>query len=350
MNSTPVCVPQLGESIREARIVTILKKSGEHILRDEPLLEVETDKALYVMESPSEGFVGEWSCAEGAILPVGTLLVEIRAEGVSPERNSGIAPRVRERARRMGISPERLAQLVIDLGRSVTEADLDMLARGNHAPVKDQTGFAGRAPERDSPIAATIGMSFGRASLDSLRRNCRQNRGNTVPSSVEWIGWHTLTALEAHPRVRALIDENHTPRPQKRGRIGIAIELPDDELGIPVVEAREGMNITDFVHAFRDATEFVKAGRSSGSPAQVIISSLAHLGVESAIPIVTPPSVATIFVGSPYLQPGTSGMEKRSQLAITFDHRAFHGAEAARFLRDVVRGLESTSGITSSSE
>ncbi len=66
--------------------------------------------------------------------------------------------------------------------------------------------------------------------------------------------------------------------------------------------------------------------------------------VRSAIPIVVPPSVATLFIGAPYLMPSDGiGEEKPAEvvsLVLTFDHRWVNGVGAAAFLADIRKGIE----------
>jgi 2-oxoisovalerate dehydrogenase E1 component len=331
LNTKQIHVPQLGEGVREARIIALLKSSGDRVGRDEPLLEVETDKALYVVESPSEGVVGPWQCAEGSVLPVGTLLVEIRpleisrlAASTDAPRNGRVPPRLREYARQNGIGLEDLPPL------------LEQKHPNGFTPLADRLAIA-----HASTVPATIQTSFLWDGLDFARRR-RRAAGSLVPSSVEWIAWNVCTSLDRHPRMRALFDERHLVRSQKHVHLGIAVELPDDELGVAVIQNATQLQEESFFMEMRRAISAIKSGERAGPSPQLVVSSLAHLGIESAIPVVVPPSLGTLFVGSPSPSMGMSGaMERRSCLALTFDHRALNGAAAARFLRDVVSGIES---------
>ena len=72
-----VVMPQLGESVVEGTVVRWLVKPGQRIARDEPLVEVATDKANTEIPSPGAGTVVELLALEGAVVPVGGLLVSI---------------------------------------------------------------------------------------------------------------------------------------------------------------------------------------------------------------------------------------------------------------------------------
>ncbi|MDQ2732285.1 MAG: lipoyl domain-containing protein, partial [Armatimonadota bacterium] len=66
-----VQIPQIGEGLLEARITARLLRQGDLVTRDEPLLEIETDKATVIIEAPASGPLHEWKVTEGATLPVG---------------------------------------------------------------------------------------------------------------------------------------------------------------------------------------------------------------------------------------------------------------------------------------
>jgi len=79
MPATQVVMPQLGESVVEGTIVRWLVKPGQRIARDEPLVEVATDKANTEIPSPETGVVGQIFAAEGAVIPVGGPLCSLDA-------------------------------------------------------------------------------------------------------------------------------------------------------------------------------------------------------------------------------------------------------------------------------
>lgn len=74
---TEIVAPQLGEGIREVRIIGILKQTGQQVQRDEVIVEVESEKSTVEIESPAAGSIGHWHCAEGDTVEVGSLLTSI---------------------------------------------------------------------------------------------------------------------------------------------------------------------------------------------------------------------------------------------------------------------------------
>src|SRR6202043_3142460 len=76
-SSQPITVPIMGEGIPNAKIVSLLKKPGDPIALDDPLCEVETDKAVYPIESSFAGVMGEWKTRVGDTVEIGQELGSI---------------------------------------------------------------------------------------------------------------------------------------------------------------------------------------------------------------------------------------------------------------------------------
>src|SRR5206468_4084625 len=84
--SQKIVVPIMGEGIRSAKVVAILKKPGDRIALDDALCEVETDKAVYPIESSVAGTMGQWKVEVGATVEIGQELGTILVEGGRQER------------------------------------------------------------------------------------------------------------------------------------------------------------------------------------------------------------------------------------------------------------------------
>ena len=81
---TEVVMPQMGVSVSEGTVTKWLKQVGEAIGRDEPLLEISTDKVDTEVPSPAEGVVAQILVPEGETVEVGTVLAVITPAGVAP--------------------------------------------------------------------------------------------------------------------------------------------------------------------------------------------------------------------------------------------------------------------------
>ncbi|MEE9218799.1 MAG: dihydrolipoamide acetyltransferase family protein [Acidobacteriota bacterium] len=90
----PVVMPQMGESVAEGTVTRWLKNAGQSIERDEPLLEISTDKVDSEIPSPASGVLREVRVAEGQTVPVGEVLAVIEGRAGSTAQAGGTAPRV----------------------------------------------------------------------------------------------------------------------------------------------------------------------------------------------------------------------------------------------------------------
>lgn len=81
MGVTPIKMPQLGESVTEGTVDKWLKREGDYVERDEPLVEVVTDKVNAEVPSPFAGRLQRIAIDEGATVPIGAVIAEMEVEG-----------------------------------------------------------------------------------------------------------------------------------------------------------------------------------------------------------------------------------------------------------------------------
>ena len=93
-----VPMPQMGESIAEGTVSKWLKQLGETVERDEPILEISTDKVDAEIPSPASGTLVEISVAEGETVEVGTIVAFIDPDGAAPGAGAPAAAAVPEAA------------------------------------------------------------------------------------------------------------------------------------------------------------------------------------------------------------------------------------------------------------
>ena len=93
---TNIVVPTLGESVTEATVARWLKKEGDAIQADEPIVELETDKVTLEVNAPAGGVISKIVAGEGSNVGVGALLGEIAAGGAAndakPKADAAVAP------------------------------------------------------------------------------------------------------------------------------------------------------------------------------------------------------------------------------------------------------------------
>jgi 2-oxoisovalerate dehydrogenase E1 component len=328
MGAQEITIPIMGEGIRNAKVVTLLKKPGDKIELDDPLCEVETDKAVYPIESSFAGTMGEWKTAVGDTVEIGqeigTILTsdwdgqfEAAAE-VSADRNGVEAsgPAEKERAtpapaprRPAGIEPALSPTIVRRLGR-VVPANLQIDARWD--------------------------------AIRAAREAAKKTEGKYAPSPSVMVAWAVVKAMEKHAPFRRIIQDDDRIIQHDEFDLGVAVALDEDRLATAVVTKANTRDWPDFVKRYNEAVLETREGRVDAMNAPLVISSLGAFGVRAAAPIVVPPSVGTLFVGSAHYE--AIGDGKKSEpaevitLSLTFDHRVVNGAGAANFVHEI-KGL-----------
>ena len=142
-------LPDLGEGLTGAEVVRWLVGSGDSVSRDQPLVEVETDKAVVQIPSPVAGTVTGLLVAEGAQASVGDALAEIVAERDGNRAGPRALPRVRALASELGVDLAALrpdGEIVDRGGRSRGRAGRRRRAStrdGERVPLE---GYAARSP------------------------------------------------------------------------------------------------------------------------------------------------------------------------------------------------------------
>jgi 2-oxoisovalerate dehydrogenase E1 component len=331
-----IIVPIMGEGIRNAKVVTLLKKPGDKIELDDPLCEVETDKAVYPIESSFAGTMGEWKTEVGATVDIGQELGTIlstdwadqfeAAAEESVERNGDSAPgatgvspvskpeqpsRLPAQKKSTAIEPALSPTIVRRLGR-VVPANLQIDARWD--------------------------------AIRTAREKSKKKDGKNAASPSVMVAWAVVRAMEKHAPFRRIILEDDRIEENEEFDLGIAVALDDDRLATAVVTRASKRDWPDFLQRYNETVEETRAGRVDAVNAPLVISSLGAFGVRAAAPIVVPPSIATLFVGSAHYE--TMGDGKKSAqaevitLSLTFDHRVVNGAGAANFVHDIKELIE----------
>ncbi|MBN9572230.1 MAG: E3 binding domain-containing protein, partial [Alphaproteobacteria bacterium] len=94
--SIQITVPAMGESVTEATVARWLKKEGEAVARDEPVVELETDKVSVEVPAPADGAIESISVKEGDTVSVGTILGAIAEGKTGTAKPAAAAPKPAE--------------------------------------------------------------------------------------------------------------------------------------------------------------------------------------------------------------------------------------------------------------
>ena len=139
-------LPDLGEGLTEGEIARWLVAEGDHVSEDQPLVEIQTDKTTVEIPSPAEGPVARILVEEGAIVPVGPVLVVI-GEGGTPEPGSeNLVPASSGRIQATPLVRKVAQELGVDL------ASLTATGPGGRITEQDVRAAAGGGEGRREPV------------------------------------------------------------------------------------------------------------------------------------------------------------------------------------------------------
>jgi len=173
--ATDVLMPQMGESITEGTVVKWLKKVGETVQRDEPLLEISTDKVDAEIPAPAAGVVTEILAKEGDTVAVNSVLARL---GEAGEVGAGVSAAAAGAAPAMGEAvPAREAPRQVEAPPA--QADGDSRPLPSQAPPQQPQAAPPQPPAqaRAMPAAAPAPEAVGRARSSPLVRNIAREHG-----------------------------------------------------------------------------------------------------------------------------------------------------------------------------
>lgn len=373
----------MGEGLAEAEIVAWHVKVGDHVRVDQPMVSVETAKAVVEVPAPFSGVVTALRGARGDIVPTGAPLIEFdsgtvvgRMPVTSEEEfvesaTAGGAPALGADARGRAVPAARaLAKsLGLDLtavqggGRGGLITLEDVLQHANLQPAANGASAspAARAIAAASPADGSVEPLRGvrRAMAQSMSQSRDQVAGSTVCDDADIHEWTQrgdymlrlmramICAWRAEPALNAWYDAaTHSRFLVGHINLGIAIDTPAG-LIVPVVRNIESKSPEELRAAI--ALQKDAAHRRSTDPADLrdftlMLSNFGTLAGRYGIPLVVPPAVAILGAGKvredAVVAAGVVRAHRRMPLSLSFDHRCITGGEACRFLAAVIADLE----------
>jgi len=374
-------LPDLGEGITEAEIRKWLVTVGDTVQEHQPVVEVETDKAVVEVPTPRSGKVLSLAQGEGETVAVGAVLLSIGEEGeeVMPRRGSVsvvgelpeaedsaapgqvlATPAIRALAREKGISLEGIPGT--GPRGSITREDL-LSAGLKSGATGDEDGEVERIPFRglrrtiarhllkshQMTVCVTGMEEVDVSELGSLR--VRENAGLDVRglhlTYFPFIIKAVQHALREHPLLNASVDEEGEAIILKKYcNIGFAVDTAEG-LIVPVLRNVEKKSIIELAGELQAMSERARErtltlAEMKGS--SFTISNFGQFGGSFATPIINYPDVAILGCGriidKPWVVKGEIAIRKILPLSLTFDHRVTDGGDATRFLSRVAGYLE----------
>ena len=348
-------LPDLGEGLTEGEVARWLVAEGQEIAEDDPLVEIQTDKATVEVPSPYSGTVLKILVAEGEIAPVGAELVVIGAAGesfdavVAAPSGDGAA-----RAATLAPAPVERVQATPVVRRIAQELGVDLAAVTG-------TGPGGRVTEDDVRAAAGEGR---REPLRGVRRVIAEHmaRAHREVPPVTWVeecDFEDVPLDRLLPIVVKACAEALVEFPELNARldgaaivlldrydIGVAVQT-EEGLIVPVVRGANEKTIDVLASEIAELAEGARAGSLSADELRnstFTVSSAGKLAGLFQTPIVNYPEVAILSIGRvaprPVVRDGVVVVRRTGALALTFDHRVVDGARAAAFGLAVIARIE----------
>src|SRR5437867_8025283 len=328
-----ITVPVMGEGIRNAKVVSLLKKPGDPIELDDELCEVETDKAVYPIQSSFAGVMGEWKTKVGDTVEIGQEL------GTLIAREPAFADQFETAAK-----------------RSAVVAAIDDRGRTGHKAASAEPGSPIPATRIEPALSPTITRKLSRVipanlqidarwdAIRGARETAKKKDPENAPSPSVMIAWSVVRAMEKHGPFRRLILEDDQIVQNDDFDLGVAVALEGDRLATAVITNANRKSWPEFVKIYNETVIATRGGRVDAMNAPVVITSLGAFGVNAAAPIVVPPSVGTLFVGTAHRELISNKNKNETAevitLSLTFDHRVVNGAGAAAFANEIKKQIE----------
>lgn len=402
-----IVLPKLGESIVGATVVQWLRKVGDRIALDEPLLEVSTDKVNSEIPSPVAGILKEILVFENEEIEVGALLARIEvggaAAGSAPaetavkqaplrleegnDQEEMYSPAVLRLAKTEGISLETLRKIegTGERGR-VTKKDIERFLETQSQNQSNET-----QPKEEKKCAASSAASSPtfkgneeRIQMTGMRKAIAENMVRSfyeaphaslvieadVTEVMQLIAREKERFLQTHgvkltissfliqalakavqefPMLNASLDRE-TIILKRYVNIGLAVNI-DKGLVVPVIKNCHERNLVSIAKAVGDLSSRARAGKLSPDEVAEGTLTLTNFGMTGAligVPIIRYPEVAIVGAGTIQKRvcvrdDDSFAIRQMMYLTLTFDHRVIDGIYGCEFLAAFKRHLETIS-------
>lgn len=396
--ATEIKVPTLGESVTTATIAKWLKKVGDAVAADEPLVELETDKVTVEVNAPSAGTLSEITAAEGAEVEVGALLGMLGeggrvvaqpaanpAPGVNPAPTpSGPVARPAPAPAAQPTALPAAAKMMADQGVNpasvgtgtgkdgrITKGDvIDFLARPAAAPAASAPKAPRALEEGEERVKMTrlrktialrlkeaqntaamlttfneVDMSAAMALRAEYKDAFEKKHGGVRLGFMSFFVKACVAALKEIPAVNAEIDGDDIVY-KHHVHMGIAVGGPNG-LVVPVVRHADQMS---FMQVEKAISEFGKRARDGAlkieelSGGTFTITNGGVYGSLMSTPILNAPQAGILGMHKiqerPVVIAGKIEIRPMMYVALSYDHRVIDGKEAVTFLVRVKEMIE----------
>ena len=410
MGVAPIKMPQLGESVTEGTVDRWLKQEGDFVRRDEPLVEVVTDKVNAEIPSPFEGKLVRITVVEGATVAIGTEIAQIEVQDLIVEapvpaaaasapapteaaeppvagsvpasvQRPRFSPAVRRLAEENGIDPSLIRGS--GEGGRVTRDDVLAFLEGRGAAASAPAEAA--TPPAPAPAAAD-GAGEELVKLSVMRRSIAEHMSRSLATSPH--AW-TMQEVDVTELVRYREAEKEGFRDRhglsltylpfviqvlcdalrefpylnstwtddgivlkKYLHVGVAVAIPDG-LIVPVIRDADRLGLIDLVRAVNDLAQRARSKQLKPEEVQGGTFTLNNTGATGSVasqPIINQPQAAILTTESIVKRPVVIGdgiaVRNIMNMCLSFDHRIVDGMMSGQFLGSIKRRLEGWSAAS----
>ena len=390
---TNIVVPTLGESVSSATVARWLKKAGDAVAADEPLVELETDKVTVEVNAPVAGVITAIAADTGAEVLPGAVLGSIQAGAAAaakpaaapaPAAKPAAAPAPAPAAASAHAPLPAAAKMIAETGASaaamgagtgkdgrITKGDvLAYLAQPAAAPAPAPAARASRPPEageervKMTRLRATIARRLKEAqntaamlttfnevdmsaamALRAEYRDAFEKRHGVKLGFMSFFVKACIAALKEFPAVNAEIDGDEIVY-KNFVHMGIAVGGPSG-LVVPVLRNADTMG---FAEVEKRIGEFGKRARDGAlkldelAGGSFTITNGGIYGSLMSTPILNPPQSGILGMHKiqdrPMAVAGKIEIRPMMYIALSYDHRIVDGKEAVSFLVRVKESVE----------
>ncbi|ANH78322.1 dihydrolipoamide acetyltransferase family protein [Candidatus Chlamydia sanziniae] len=380
--------PKIGETGSGGFIVRWLKNLGDSVAKDEPLVEVSTDKIATELTSPAAGKLVRCCVVEGEEVIAGQVLAMLEVEGVSAEESNSsssmqisctesscsqsslgwFSPAVLGLAQREGVNFEALQKIRgSGKGGRVTRRDLEAYISETREATSTMSfqGEENRIPM--SPLRCAIAASLAKSSdevphaslivdvdVTDLMNLIAGERERFVATHgvkltiTSFIVQCLATALRQFPLLNGSLDGT-TIVMKKSINVGIAVNLNKEGVVVPVIRNCQDRGLVSIAKALADLSSRARMNKLDLSEVQegsVTVTNFGMTGALIGMPLIRYPEIAILGIGTIQKRvivrdDDSLAIRKMVYVTLTFDHRVLDGIYGSEFLTSLKNRLES---------
>jgi len=361
----------LGEGLQDAEVVMWHVSVGDNVSLDQPIVSVETDKAVVEIPSPQKGVVKELKAEVGDLVKVGGCLMVYESDA-SEDQGTVVGKMEAGQTCQLKVNEPSVVSTAVKNDGGTVKAMPNVRQLAKHLGVDlsevKASGHRGQVLASDLGGEVTAPDEYHplRGVRKAMARHMERSRAEVVPVTItdfavvhEWVAGEDVTArliravvagAQAAPALNAHYDTaSMSCREFRSVHLGLAMDTADG-LFVPVIRNAElltGAELRETVKQMKQNVVSRSLAPEAFQGATISLSNYGMLAGMYATPIVVPPAVAILGAGRMHeallAEAGEVVARRVIPLSLTFDHRAATGSECCAFLAAVIGDLQSES-------